>query len=283
MVDGHVVGLGTASTAPIYALDTTAFPDGNHSLSAVATTLTGTTVNSGSIGIEIINLKQWRMLICGTNSATPDWVVEANYTQADVTLSANAQNVLVSLVPQQQQGCVPYPLALPFAGASPPGPVQAAISGNTTNPVSFILQLATNPWNGPSQLEGTCFSQQQLLPTNCVGLGSDDFGGHFYLTMSGFKMPAFSGTYSGTLSYASGSKSITATLEQRADYTLSASYADATGTHVSAGTVIGGTFRLPQGFDGNPITAIGICTYPSCSGLYIYDANWNYLGTLQSH
>jgi len=274
-VDGNPVG--SPSPSSIYSLDTRAFSNGSHSISAVATTVDGKVVSSASIGVEIMNVGQWRMVMCLFSAAEPGggYVVEANLSQSGISLSADSQNVSVFGL-GTVGGCPQYPpsfsTGLGRLGTTAP----ASISGDTT---SFLVTFVTNPqYQGPAYLfvNGTPFGGTA---------GYVPGGPTTIFSVEGFQMPAFSGTYAGTLSYASGSKNITVTLTQNADYTLSASYTDATGAHVLTGKVIGGTFQLTQGFDGNPLTAIEQCpNVSSCSAgaLNIYDASLNYLGTLQS-
>jgi Bacterial Ig domain len=280
-VDGNPVG--SPSPSSIFSLDTTAFSNGSHSISAVATSLDGTVVSSTSVGVEIANFRQWRMFICsqGPSLQGSEWVVEANISQAGQNLSADSQNVTVFSFECQ----IPYsyppssPRAINSLLAKLPS---ATMSGET---IDGQFQITFSQPGGLAPLYGTCFGPQlSSTPTSCNGSASMALGGPMCCTLEGFDMPTFSGTYSGTLSYPSGTKVVTVTLTQNPDYTLSASYSDATGAHVSAGKVIGGSFRLTQGFDGNPLTAIEQCpNVSSCSAraLNIYDASLNYLGTLQ--
>lgn len=218
----------------------------------------------------------------GPSQAGREWVVEANISQTGVTLSADSQNITVFVF-----ACdipYPYPPSINLATNMTNLPA-ATMSGETTD---GQFQVTFSQPGGAAPLYGTCFSPQLLgpTPTRCNGTATMALGGAMCCTLQGFNVPAFSGTYSGTLSYPSGSKNIAVTLTQNADYTLSASYTDATGAHVLTGKVIGGTFQLTQGFDGNPLTAIEQCPNlpSSCSAgaLNIYDTSLNYLGTLQS-
>jgi hypothetical protein len=64
---------------------------------------------------------------------------------------------------------------------------------------------------------------------------------------------------------------------------------DTTGSHTLSGQVVGGTFTLPSGFDGDNNTGVEICTGPlqngerSCSTfeIWMYDASWQPLGILK--
>jgi hypothetical protein len=281
-VDGNPVG--SPSVSSIYSLDTTAFSNGPHSISAVAISLDGTVVSSTSIGVEIANLRQWRIFMCtqGTGGPGAEWVIEANISQAGQTLSADSQNVTVFSF----ECHIPYsyPPSIPPSITSLLSKLPSATMAGETADGQFQVNFSQP--GGPAPLYGTCFSfPLGSIPTSCGGSGSMALGGPMCCTLEGFSVPAFSGTYSGTLSYPSGARVVTATLTQNADYTLSASYSDATGTHVLTGKVIGGTFQLTQGFDGNPLTAIEQCpTISPCSAgsLNIYDASLNYLGTLQA-
>jgi Bacterial Ig domain/Abnormal spindle-like microcephaly-assoc'd, ASPM-SPD-2-Hydin len=280
-VDG--INLGTPVGSPFsYPLQTTQFSNGTYSLSAVATNSGGVSTTSQAVSIEIINLGQFRMSFCTQTGGYADWMAEINFTQAGTSLSANSQSTLVYEFDLQPPGCSTYEW-----GSGSPGPaVSGTISGDTASG-SFSLAFTTRQL-GPLNISGVCFDSSHLSPTYCVGPYAGPLSGNTG-TVTGNFMAPFSGTFSGTLSYETGSETLQVTLSQNTGYVMSASYTDTTGPHTLSGQVVGGTFSLPVGFDGNNNTGVEICTgpvqdgFPSCSTfeIWMYDANWNFLGTLK--
>jgi hypothetical protein len=267
-----------------YSLDTTMFSNGTHSLSAIAETTNAGSVPSAPISFQINNLGQWRTGICPSGASSAEvWVVENNFTQSGIYLSANSTNTLVNAFGSLVT-CPPYPLKenLPLEYG-----VAGTISGDTGSG-SFLLSF-NDPQRGALTISGICFDSSHLLPTSCVGPATGPFVGD-HRDVTGQEMAPFSGTFSGTLSFPNfSSMTITATLVQSSNFALSVSYTDASGPHTLSGNVIGGSFELNTGFDGNQNTGIEACTgplqagFPSCSTFVIevYDAHWNYAGTLQ--
>ena len=254
-IDGNNIGTPVASPFS-YPLQTTQFPNGTHSLFAVATNSSDVSATSLSVSIQIINLGQFRMSFCPFNGGN-DWMADINFSQMSSSPSANSQSTLVYQFPLLTQGCQTYQSG-GFPSAIGP-PVNGTISGETGSG-SFTLAF-NNQQLGPLYITGLCFDTNHLTPSYCTGPETGPLSGEKG-SVGGYRMAPFSGTFSGTLSYTTGSKTVQVTLSQDMNYVISASYTVTTGSHTLSGQVVGGTFTLPSGFDGNNNTGVEICTGP---------------------
>jgi len=278
-IDGSNVGVPVASPFS-YSFDTTTLTNGNHTIVAVAESMSAGKVSSDPLSFEIINLGQWQMMICpnGTGAYPEDWMVESNFTQSGISFSSNSNNTVV------MSSAAAPPTCVNSIGPSVPGTI---IGDTSTN--SFFTLSWTDPQRGPLEISGLCFDATHITVTSCEGSATGPFVGDHRI-INGQKMAPFSGTVSGTLSFSNSQPmAVTATFVQSGNYTLSISYNDSIGPHTLSANVIGGIFQTSQGFDGNQNTGWQVCTgplqdgFPICSTfeINIYDANLNFVGTLQ--
>lgn len=278
-IDGSNVGMPVDSPF-IYSLDTTQFPNGPHSVVAIAANAAGSSTTSAAVAFSINNLGQFRMCFA-TSLAQSDLILETSLSQSGTQLNANPQATQIFLFPSGI-GCPQYAMTNYLGSVG--GPYTGTFGADTS---TGGFSLSFNGGNsGVVNISGLCFDSSHLTLTYCVGPYSQ--GGGETGDVFGLKMAPFSGTFAGTLSYQSGSITVTVTFTQNKDYGISASYSDAGGTQTLLGSVVGGTFNLQQGFDGNSNTGIEICTGPlqnsssSCSSfeIWMFDAKWNFVGIL---
>lgn len=209
-------------------------------------------------------------------------IIEANLSQAEDAISANAKNVLVL----DGTADADDPLFAIIDGLGGPCDQQVlgdvALDGTLSAGPTFAFTLTDTGPLGTAVVNGTALlnsggtavvNGSYLTPPGC-GFNQDSGG----ITLGALIQP-FSGMFSGMLN--GGHDQITATLAQDENLNLTITGTDNGGAFTLMGAVIGGAFQASGTVNGQDVSWIGVFDPdPTQGDFLIYDSAAHFLGQL---
>jgi hypothetical protein len=237
--------------------------------------------SSGTPPITPVNIQgQYEVIASSTANPSGVSLIESNFNQVEMGVSASSQNVVVIQGTQGSNGitlvslggeCDNGTLGHDSIQGTFSSQTQASISLNEAGSLGTVAATGnvTFASDGSAITTGT-----YSIPAACGFLADNG-------SIVGTKISPFSGSYAGMLANGSGSTDAVIVSVNQSGLNLTVTGTDNGTAFTLTGSVVGATFDVSGTIAGQPVEDVGVYDHTNNTFL-VFDTSLNFLGTLKA-